>query len=420
MNTSLLTHIKRKQAHGAGLFTAVAIALFGWSAASSAGTLEQAKRMHDRLTGVPPTETILLQMKAELDKGESGSVNGVAAAMIAMEHDGFYNVTLKNWAAPWTNREQDVFVPLNDYTSTVVGFVRDELDFRELLYADILYVGDSSGLPAYSNSNNDHYEQLESSGVSLKDTLVSRSQSSLTGLPSDATAGVVTSRAAARSFFKAGTNRANFRFTLLNHLCMDLEQVHDVSRVPDRIRQDVSRSPGGDARVYLNNCLGCHAGMDPLAQAFAYYDYLYDADEDLLGENGQISYNAAGTSDPETGTRVKAKYHINSATFPGGYVTPNDNWENYWRKGQNQVLGWDAQLPGSGSGARSMLQELAHTEAFASCQVKKVFQAVCLREPGDADDRAAITSMVSSFKNTTYNIKQVFAESADYCKGGDE
>ena len=38
---------------------------------------------------------------------------------------------------------------------------------------------------------------------------------------------------------------------MLNHMCKDMEQVHDVKRVPDRIRQDVSRSPGGDSRLYL-------------------------------------------------------------------------------------------------------------------------------------------------------------------------
>jgi hypothetical protein len=89
----------------------------------------------------------------------------------------------------------------------------------------------------------------------------------------NATAGVMTTRAAARAFFIDGTNRAMFRFTMLNHFCNDMEQVLDTTRSPDRIRQDVSRSPGGDSRVFLNNCVGCHSGMDPLAQAFAYYDY---------------------------------------------------------------------------------------------------------------------------------------------------
>ena len=43
------------------------------------------------------------------------------AAYIAMDNANFYNVTIKNFATPWTNREGDVFVPLNDYVATVVG-----------------------------------------------------------------------------------------------------------------------------------------------------------------------------------------------------------------------------------------------------------------------------------------------------------
>lgn len=380
--------------------------------AANAGTLEQAKRIHDRIAGVPPSEAILVEMKDLLDEGD-----GVGAAMLAMENDNFYNVTLKNWVAPWTNRELNVFVPLNDYIATVIGIVRDDIDFRQVLYGDIIYTGTGVS-PAYSSSSNAHYEALESSGASLQDVLQQQTQSSVVAeLPPDATAGVVTTRAAAKSFFIAGTNRANFRFTLLNHLCMDLEQVHDVTRVPDRIRQDVSRSPGGDSRVFLNNCMGCHSGMDPMAQAFAYYNYEYDPDTDLTGENGQIRYNTEGELDPETGSRVVEKYRINSATFPLGFVTPDDSWSNYWREGQNKNLGWDQSLPGSGSGAKSMLREMAHSQAFAQCQVKKVFKAVCLREPGNEADHTQISSMVNSFTNSGYVMKNVFAEAADYCKG---
>ena len=39
----------------------------------------------------------------------------------------FYNVTLKNMAVPWTNRDQSVFVPLNDYVATFIGMVRDDV-----------------------------------------------------------------------------------------------------------------------------------------------------------------------------------------------------------------------------------------------------------------------------------------------------
>ena len=410
--TSKKLHRSLERFMSRSLIAASALLATGFAVNAEANSYDQAKRIHERLTGTAPSEVVLAAMQADIEAG-----NGVQAANRAMENDAFYSVTLKNWAAPWTNREQDVFVPLNDYIATVIGYVRDERDFRGLLYDDVLYHAPSTSAPAYSSANNEHYAWLEAQNTSLKDELTATPQSSLTPLPADAAAGVVTSRAAARSFFIAGTNRANFRYTLLNHLCLDLEQLQDNTRIPDRIRQDVSRSPGGDSRVFVNNCAGCHSGMDPLAQAFAYYDYSYNAENDLTGENGQITYNAEGTIDPDTNTRVVKKYHINSATFPLGFVTPDDSWNNYWRGGVNRFVGWDPSLPGSGSGAKSMLQELAHSDAFASCQVKKVFNAVCLREPDSAADQSQLSSMEASFKSDNYNLKSVFAQSADYCKG---
>ncbi|MGH8196206.1 MAG: hypothetical protein ACREQ8_17685, partial [Woeseiaceae bacterium] len=185
----------------------------------------------------------------------------------------------------------------------------------------------------------------------------------------------------------------------MNHLCRDLEQVQDTSRPPDRIRQDVSRSPGGDSRIFLNNCIGCHSGMDPMAQAFAYYNF--------NETNGSIEY---------TPGQVQPKYFNNDANFPFGYRTPDDHWDNYWREGQNRFLGWDQSRPGSGNGAKSLGEELAASDAFASCQVKKVFRAVCLRAPEDAADRTRIAQMTSMFQ-TNYSMKQTFAEAAVYCMG---
>lgn len=380
-----------------------------------AGPREQAKRIHDRIAGVPADAATLNSMEADIIAGDA-----ITAAYTAMQHSAFYNVTLKNMVTPWTNEEQTVFASLNDYTATVIGMVRDQLDFRQVLYADILYVGDNSlSLPGYSNSNNSHYETMEQNGVDLKTGLVQSTQSSVTGLPVSATAGVMTSRAAAKAFFIDGTNRAMFRFTAMNHLCNDLEQLKDVTRPADRIRQDVSRSPGGDSRIFLNSCVGCHAGMDPLVQAYAYYEYEYDSEADPDAENGQLVYNNVGMIDPDTGTRVQKKYHINASNFKYGYQTPNDRWDNYWRNGPNALLGWDTKnqgLPASGNGAKSLGVELANSEAFASCQVKKVFKTVCLRSPIDTD-MTQFENMVTSFKASDFNLKQVFAETADYCKG---
>jgi hypothetical protein len=358
----------------------------------------QARRIHDRLAGVPPTDVVLDAMEIDVANGQ-----GVAAAYKAMEHRAFYDVTLKNFAMPWTNRDQTVFAPLNDYVATVIGMVRDDLPFNQVLYEDILYVGSGSGLPAYSPTNNDHYAALER-GFNLKLALTRTTQSAMSGLPADATAGVMTTRAAAKAFFIAGTNRAMFRFTLMNHMCRDMEQVLDTTRPPDRIRQDVSRSPGGDSRVFLNNCIGCHSGMDPMAQAFAYYDW-----EGVEGEEaGRIIYTAG---------IVRPKYFNNDETFRPGFATPDDRWDNYWRHGQNSLLGWDSTQPGGGQGAKSLGRELAGSDAFARCQVEKVFRNVCFRAPSDAQDRDKVTDMTASFKASQYKLRQVFAEAADYCKG---
>jgi hypothetical protein len=292
-----------------------------------------------------------------------------------------------------------VFVPLNDYTATIIGMVRDDVPFNTVLSDDILYVG--SGIsPGYSPTSNAHYDAMEATNADLSTVLVRTTQSSLTGIPSTATAGIFTTRAAAEAFFIDGTNRAMFRFTMLNHMCHDMEQVLDTSRPPDRIRQDVSRSPGGDSRIFLNNCVGCHSGMDPFAQAFAYYDF----DK----TTGQIRY---------TPGQVQPKYLINSDNFKTGYVTPNDHWDNRWRKGQNSVLGFSSSLPGSGDGAKSMGQELANSDAFAQCQVEKVFQRVCFRSPSDTADRNEINRIVGVFRSNNYSLKRVFAEAGVYCMG---
>jgi hypothetical protein len=393
MGISRLAGFNNRVLHG---FITCLLAVFVTTVTAGDLQRRQAKRIHDRLAGVPPSESVLDAMEGELVAG-----NNLTAASIAMDNNAFYNVTLKNFATPWTNRDQTMFATLNDYTATVIGMIRDDVPFNQLLSADLVYTGDPVlGLPGNLQTSNDHYIALEEQGIDLKENLVPDVQSVVYGFPTSASAGVMTSRAAAEAFFSAGTNRAMFRFTLLNHLCSDLEQVKDTTRAPDRVRQDVSRSPGGDSRIYMNSCVGCHSGMDPMAQAFAYYNY--------DSGTGSIQF---------TQDAVQPKYHINANTFKHGYVTPDDHWDNYWRSGQNALLGWDESLPGSGDGAKSLGIELASSEALARCQVTKVFRTVCLREPGNSLDHSRIDAITTSFKTDNYNMKTAFAETAVYCMG---
>jgi len=405
MNTSMKHDIGEASARRAAVAALTLGLMMSLQQTAWAGGREQAKRLYDRIASAPPDDATLTSMATLIGDG-SNHANSVQAAALATQASGFYNTTLKNFAAPWTNRDQSAFVPLNDYTATVIGMVRDDVPFNTALSDDILYVGAAgAGAPAYSPANNAHYQYLDDNNVDLQANLSRTTQSSVTGVPAAATAGVITTRAAAKAFFVAGTNRAMFRFTMLNHLCRDMEQVLDPSRPPDRIRQDVSRSPGGDSRVYLNNCIGCHNGMDPLAQAFAYYDYQVT---DEANDIGQIRFTAG---------QVQPKYLINADNFRPGYVTPDDRWDNRWRQGQNALLGWASSLPGSGAGAKSLGQELANSDAFAQCQVEKVFRRMCFRAPSDSADRAEVSRIVGVFKSNGYSLKRVFQEAGVYCMG---
>jgi len=378
----------------------LAILLAGVAVAASANDRDQAKRIYDRIAGVPPSEATLNTMEGMVASG-----NAIGAANIATQAPSFYNVTLKNMAVPWTNRDQTVFAPLNDYVATFIGMVRDDVAFNTALSADLTYTVNGSS-PAASATSNAHYENAETNNLNLFTALTPTTQSSIQGIPPAATAGFITSRAASEAFFIDGTNRAMFRFTMMNHMCRDMEQVHDTSLPPDRIRQDVSRSPGGDSRIFLNNCIGCHNGMDPFAQAFAYYDF--DNGSAEAPGTMRLVYNSAA---------VHPKYFNNNTNFAPGYITPNDTWENRWRTGQNSLLDWSGSLPGNGIGAKSMGEELANSGAFAECQVEKVFKTVCFRAPGNAADRTQVATMTASFKANGYRLKQVFAETAVYCMG---
>jgi hypothetical protein len=383
-----------------------------------AGPNEQAKRIYERLAGVPPSPAVLAQMEtalcgaapcpagtASLSAGDPRLVNAALIAVTPATAPNFYNVTLKNWVIPWTNRDQTVFAPFNDYAATVIGMVRDDVPFNTALSADILYTVNGVS-PAPSNANNTHYATAEANGVDLSTALKQTTQSGAYGTPTAATAGLITTYAAEAAFFINGTNRAMFRFTMINHFCNDMQTLMDTTRPTDRVRQDVARSPGGDSRVFLQTCVGCHSGMDPMAQAFAYYNF-----------NGTVGAVMNTGTMVYTQGMVQPKYLINSTNFVYGFVTPDDSWSNRWRGGINAALGWSASLPGSGSGAKSLGQEIESAQQFATCQVTKVFQAVCFRAPVSTPDTATVASITSSFQSGGYKLKQVFQQVAAACPG---
>ncbi|MBL7665998.1 MAG: hypothetical protein JNM93_12760 [Bacteriovoracaceae bacterium] len=358
-----------------------------------AGPREQAYRLHNRIVGVPPQKVVLDEMENLIRAGKPKM-----AAYLAMNNPKFYNSTIKNWVKPWTNEQISRRVPLNDYVATVIGMVRDGVPFDQVLYGDILYAADDSFFDGenddHSASSNRHYEKLENDNVNLFQVLQRRNVSQEHGI--DDVGGVLVSRAAAMAFFDAGTNRAMTRFTFMNFMCKDFEELHDVN-VPDyRVRRDVSRAPGGDSRVYRNKCVGCHAGQDALGGAFAYFNW----------DGSKIIY-----------TDMQVANKINQiVNFPDGHVVTDDYWINLWAQGQNANLGWRGEMQGYGVNAFGKM--IAHSKAFANCMSNKTFELFCHKTASTATEKTLVETLARNFEaNAAYDIKELMASSAISCLG---
>lgn len=355
------------------------------------GPREQAIKLHNRLTGVPPTTATLNQMINLINAQDE-----VAAAKVALERPEFYNIKAKNWVKTWTNEARTNRTPLNDYVATVLGIIRDDRPFNEILTEDILYVGRDglANVDEYEDNNNDHYEDLERLRVDLKADLIPRTQSAMNNIA--ATAGVITTRASGEAFFSAGTNRRMTRFLFINFLCHDFEALHDIT-VPDiYVRRDVERDPGGDSRTYKNTCVGCHAGQDALGGAWAYYDFT----------GSRVVYQAGN---------VRNKINANNY-FPEGHQVVDDSWVNLWTMGQNSSLGWGPIT--SGNGARSFGQMLTQTQAFGRCMAQRSFEMACTRSPMTDEERELINTLGQEFMTSdNYNMKTLIAKVAVNCMG---
>jgi len=378
--------------------------------AFSAGTddLSKAKAqvafVYKRLAGVPASS-------ADIDTWGAGLVAAAdktvyltdVVAKAATDNDRFYAVTVLNFAQIEASEDRalaDGTNVLNDLTATVIGMVRDEKDYRGILSEDVLYIPTGA---TYAPGTNAIYETLYTNvknGAPLGSALSATTQSGAGGTGLTVQAGIFTLRGFGSTYYDAGTNRAPFRFTMMNYVCRDMEDLSDVSRADIYVRRDVDRAPGGDATKYRTECVGCHAGMDPLSNAFSYFNFVPAA---------QANQAAAIT----LATAPVAKTNQNNDVFPGGAVVSSDAWQNLWLEGTNSALGWDATKK-SGNGVKSLGEMLASSKMFPECMAKRVYKTVCLKEGTSTADKAAISRLAGEFSKT-YNMKDLFKDAAVDC-----
>lgn len=346
-------------------------------------SIEQARQLFRRLVGVPllVSDPRWDQMAAEIQSGRWKS-----AARIASSDSRFLSIRVRNWAAILSNKSETPFTSLNDFQALVIGVVGEDRDARDLLTADYRYEGMKSlKLPPVSLSDNKHYEELDIKGFDLKEVLVQVRPQWETAPGRGA--GLLTTRGWGEAHFSGGTNRRAVEYTFREFLCRPISS-WKAAGLPDlHVRRDVSRAPGGSAAVYQRDCRTCHAGMDALGGAFAYFDFVEGR---LILSPGIVLH----------------KFNQNISVFPLGKRTVDDSWVNLSTGGHNELIGWRGDL--SGFGVRQFGAMVANARAFSQCMVRRVFSEVC-RGVIDSSVEAALAD---GFEENGYRLRRLFEEVA--------
>ncbi len=394
-----------------GMLVSLLLSLPAFGAAGDDAELAAARSkvifVFKRLAGVPPlaadVEKFAAQYKAAPEADREKVLRDIVAEA-ALKTDSFYSTTVLDFAQVEASEERDLSdipaVSMNDTIATIIGYVRDSKDYRAILTGDTMYIPAGA---TYSVDNNTAYETfytgIKNGTVKLADpaALVESPQLPTTGL--SAAAGILTTRGFGSVYYDDGTNRSPVRYTLLNYICKDMEELSDVTRTDVFVRRDVDRAPGGDANKFRSECVGCHAGMDPYSKAFAYIDFVRPT---------------ATTARVALGTAPVAKVNKNNDTFPTGATVADDSWMNLWLEGKNADAGWDATKK-SGQGLKSWGDSVTSTKMFPECMAKRVYKTVCLRDNRTAKDQASIASLAEHFATSGFNMKDLFKETAIEC-----
>ena len=352
--------------------------------------------LHNRIAGVPPRAETLGAMVELLQQQKN-----LEAALLATGDSGFYNLKLLGMFSVWANVAGDSGIPLNDMSATMIGMVRDDIPFKEVLYGDHIYLGNAkitktdkdypdmkggnpSGrdlcdqpskpagekvLPPYLSNSNDHYRCMQKYSYDLQTSLQHYKQSTMpryslgeaskfslvrkeSRLPAKAIAGVLSTREFAKAYYSAGTNRRATAFVFKYFLCHEMEELHDTNVSDEYVRRDVDRSPGDDPSLFRTRCLGCHGGMDALSGWSLYYHYFPQLSPDRPYSGNKLGYRSYEGKrkvnkniahcicevEAELSKCKRGWSNVPSCTVVGHKPT-DDSFVNLWTEGQNAALG---------------------------------------------------------------------------------
>lgn len=372
----------------ASLGTLAFIGLLPWAfAAPSPRGTKLVQKLYERLTGVPLLHTdprLVKLMKLESE----GNLEELTSLITS--DSAFYNVTLRDWAAEMSNREETPFVELDDFQTMIIGVARDDMDARLLLTGNFRYEGDPAlALPVATHLNNTHYQQLEARRADLQRMLTRREPQ---WDDVQEAAGLLTTRAWARAHLIAGTNRRAVEFAFREFMCSPISQWKDEGLPDFRVRRDVDRAPSGEPQTYQKECRSCHAAMDGMAGAFANFDF--------VGE--RIVYYGP--------LRVAPKMNQNATVYPQGYNTTDTFFVNLATQHHNTSFGWRGSLDGIGVNEFGAM--LANSRGFSRCLAQRAYKKICRHPSTSEASQKTIEAVTDRFEAGGYRLRAMFGDVA--------
>ncbi len=212
-------------------------------------------------------------------------------------------------------------------------------------------------------------------------------------------AGLLSTRDFVSQAVSGGTNRRAIKWVFERFLCTNLEEVKDPLADSRYVRRDVDRAPGGDPNAYVS-CNGCHANLDPMSHATAYF----------LTTGGRTRYSRSVQGQVKFGSVFE-----NSSTYAQGFVPTDNTWTVVSRNSSAHArLGWRGAT--SGRGLKSLGKMFANSRAFSRCMSKHVFRHVCRRDEENFEAEV-IEEMADFLEANNYNMRRLFekASTIDNC-----
>lgn len=390
-------------------------------------TRQKAAEIYTRITGlkVPLTHPKVEAMDSLVASGDL-----VAAAALATEESAFLNITVRDFASKMSNRDETINVPLNDFTATVVGFVRDGVSAKKLLTENIVYKADPKKAPVPSDwvddllKSNNHYEALGQGQYDLGKVLEPTTQKlfdGTTAVENQYAAGLLTTRQWMAAHAIAGTNRRPVEYAFRQFACRPLENLADAGGPDDVVGRDIDRFPGGVHAKYVTTCRACHTIMDGFRPAFAAWTF-----SNGFAKNGFVVKELTDPDADENTSNamrmnprhIAIKMNHNENVFNKGRVTENEEWTNNANRGANITMFKWTRL--SGKGVRDFGAAMAESATFPRCMAERVFKQVCRRAPASQDE-GMLNKVASEFsKEKAYNLKYLFQKivTTEECLGG--